>query len=326
MANNRDGLVQHVRQWLSRHGIGTNGTFIAGVSGGLDSMVLVEALHRVGVEVHVAHVNYHLRGKASEADQALVEAWCAERGIPCGVLDAQVTSTEHGVQAEARKIRYAHFERLRSEARERNGRPAYIVTAHHGDDQAETVLLHLMRSADPLALAAMPAVDTKSGLLRPFLTLTRADLAEACSAWNVAYREDASNAKPDYLRNRIRHEALPILEAIRPGTTAHVAHWADRFQSLRSYFATERDAATARCWSVSDENGVLDLSAWRAEPLRVEIMHRLAHEHGIAARAVPELLHLTEAQVESGAHFLCATARVERRGNALHWTSLSSAA
>ncbi|MGB2189831.1 MAG: ATP-binding protein, partial [Flavobacteriales bacterium] len=216
-----------------------------------------------------------------------------------------------------------HFERLRAESSDRQGRPAYIVTAHHGDDQAETVLLHLMRSADPLALAAMPAVDAERGLLRPFLALTRAELVEACSDWNVAYREDASNAKPDYLRNRIRHEVLPLFDSLRPGTTAHVAHWADRFQSLRSFFTTERDAATARCWKVSDGKGELDLSAWRAEPLRVEILHGLAHEHGIAARAVPELLHLTEAHVESGAHFVCATARVERRGNALHWTSLT---
>jgi tRNA(Ile)-lysidine synthase TilS/MesJ len=237
-----------------------------------------------------------------------------------------VDPTEHGVQAEARKIRYAYFERLRAEASDHQGRPTYIVTAHHGDDQAETVLLHLMRSADPLALAAMPAVDAERGLLRPFLTFTRAELAKTCSAWNVAYREDASNAKPDYLRNRIRHEALPLLDSLRPGTTTHIAHWADRFQSLRSYFITERDAAAARCWKVSDGKGELDLSAWRAEPLRVEILHRLAHEHGIAARAVTELLHLTEAQVESGAHFVCATARVERRGNALHWTSLTSAA
>jgi tRNA(Ile)-lysidine synthase len=323
MANNRDGLVQHMRQWFSRHRIETNATFITGVSGGLDSMVLVEALHRVGVEVHVAHVNYHLRGEASDADQALVERWCAERGIPCDVLDAQVTSTAHGVQAEARKIRYAHFARLRAEASDRKGRPAYIVTAHHGDDQAETVLLHLMRSSDPLALAAMPAMEAKRGLLRPFLTLSRGDLTEACSAWNVAYREDDSNAKPDYLRNRIRHEVLPLLDSLRPGTTAHVAHWADRFQSLRSYFTTEREVATERCWKVSDGKGELDLSTWRTEPLQVEILHGLAQKHGIAARAVPELLHLTETQVESGAHFVCATARVERRGNALHWTSLT---
>ena len=79
----------------------------------------------------------------------------------------------------------------------------------------------------------------------------------------------------------------------------------------------------ARCWNVSDGKGELDLSAWRAETLRAEILHGLAHQHGIAARAVPELLHLTEAQVESGAHFVCATARVERRGNALHWIPLT---
>ena len=323
MANNRDGLVQHMRQWLVQRGIDANTTLIAGVSGGLDSMVLAETLHRVGIKFHVAHVNYHMRGAASDADQALIEGWCAARDVPCDVLHAQVDPTEHGVQAEARKIRYAHFERLRAEASDRHGYPAYIVTAHHSDDQAETVLLHLMRSADPLALAAMPAVDKERGVLRPLLTLTRAELVEACSAWNMAYREDASNAKPDYLRNRIRHEVLTLLDSLRPGTTAHVAHWADRFQSLRSYFTTERDAATARCWEVSNGKGELDLSAWQEEPLRVEVLHRLAHEHGIAARAVPELLHLTEAQVESGAHFICTTVRVERRGNALHWTSLT---
>ena len=172
MANNRDGLVQHMQQWLGRQGIDANATLIAGVSGGLDSMVLAETLHRVGITFHVAHVNYHLRGEASDADQALVEEWSEARGVPCHVLNAQVDPTEHGVQAEARKIRYAHFERLRTEASDRQGHQAYIVTAHHGDDQAETVLLHLMRSADPLALAAMPAVNAERGLLRPFLALT----------------------------------------------------------------------------------------------------------------------------------------------------------
>ena len=186
MANNRDRLVQHMRQWLGRQGIDANATLIAGVSGGLDSMVLAETLHRVGINLHVAHVNYHLRGEASDADQALVEGWCAVRGVPCHVLNAQVDPTEHGVQAEARKIRYAHFERLRQ------GRPAYIVTAHHGDDQAETVLLHLMRSADPLALAAMPAVDAERWLLRPFLALTRAELAEACSASSSTHLSSSS--------------------------------------------------------------------------------------------------------------------------------------
>ncbi|MAI24118.1 MAG: tRNA lysidine(34) synthetase TilS [Crocinitomicaceae bacterium] len=322
MANNRDGLVQHLRHWLARQSIESNATLIVGVSGGLDSMVLAETLHRTGIDFHVAHVNYHLRGEASDADQALVEAWCAARDAPCAVLHANVDSTDHGVQAEARKIRYSYFERMRTEAQQSNGCPAYIVTAHHGDDQAETVLLHLIRSADPLALSAMPDLDAKRGLLRPFLNLSRANLAEACDAWSVAYHEDASNAKPDYLRNRIRHEVLPLLESLRPGTANHVAHWASRFQSLRSFFDMERNEATARCWTASYGKGELALSAWLAEPLRLEILHRLAHEHGIAARAVPELLHLTEAHVESGAHFVCATARVERRGKALYWISL----
>tara|TARA_B100000963_G_C22634869_1_gene677047 strand:+ start:2697 stop:3668 length:972 start_codon:yes stop_codon:yes gene_type:complete len=323
MSNNRDGLVQHVRQWIARHNIEENALLIAGVSGGMDSMVLAECLHRSGVRLHVAHVNYHLRDEASDADQAHVERACMAWGVPCEVLHSNVTRTDHGIQAEARNIRYNYFQRLRDEAQQRDSKPAYIVTAHHSDDQAETVLLHLMRSADPLTLAAMPDLDAERGLLRPFLTLSQADLAVACKNWGVAYREDASNAKPDYLRNRIRHEVLPLLETLRPGTKEHVARWADRFNSLRSYLTIEIEMGKARCWKLKEKTGDLDLTYWRTEPLRLEILHKLAHEHGIAARALPELIHLTEAHVESGAHFLCASARVERRGKTLHWISLT---
>lgn len=323
MANNRDGLVQHLRQWLAKHGIESNAVLLAGVSGGLDSMVLAETLHRASVSFQVVHVNYHLRDKDSDADQALVESWCAAREVPCEVHHESVLPAAHGTQAEARNIRYRHFQKLRAEASQRAGCPAYIATGHHGDDQAETVLLHLMRSSDPLTLAAMPGFDAERGLLRPFLTLSRADLAATADAWDVAFREDASNAKPDYLRNRIRHEVLPLLDDLRPGTSTHIAHWADRFHSLRSYVAAEREAATARCWQVNEQTGELSLSAWQVEPLRLEILHHLAQEYGIAARAVPELLHLTKAHVESGAHFACTSARVERRGNALRWTWLT---
>ena len=188
MANNREGLVQHMRQWLGRQGIDANATLIGGVSGGLDSMVLAETLHRAGINFHVAHVNYHLRGAASDADQALVEEWCAARGIPCHVLNAQVDPTGHGVQAEARKIRYTHFEQLRAEASDRQGRPAYIVAAHHGDDQAETVAMRLARGSAVLGLSAIAAVRIYQGVLfvRPFLGLRKFDLITVCKAYKAA--------------------------------------------------------------------------------------------------------------------------------------------
>lgn len=319
MATNRDGLVQRFDRWLRTHAVESNAWIIAGVSGGLDSMVLAECLHRSGVSLHVAHVNYHLRGDASDGDQALVENWCAEREIPCHIYHAEMDSTPGGLQATARRMRYAHFEAIRAEVARKSTRPAYIAVAHHADDQAETVLLHLIRSADPLALASMQPVDAQRRILRPFLGNSRAQLERTAEAWQVESREDASNASPDYLRNRIRHEVLPLLEELRTGTSGHVAQWAGRFGGLRSVVNQEIESALNRCW----RDGILNLVQWREEPLGIELMYRLAQRHGIASKAVPELLALVEENVESGAFFTCASAQVERRGHTLCWHALT---
>ena len=318
MANNRDGLVQQLDRWLRIHSIDSKAVFIAGVSGGLDSMVLAECLHRANVSLHVAHVNYHLRGEESDRDQALVESWCASRAIPCHIHHANMDSAPGGVQATARRIRYAQFAAIRKELAQKSAGPAYVTVAHHADDQAETVLLHLIRSADPLALASMQPVDVQRHILRPFLTTSRAQLAQTAEAWSVPFREDASNAKPDYLRNRIRHEVLPLLEELRTGTTGHVAQWAERFGGLRTVVNDGIDDARNRCWKA----GVLDLEKWREEPLGMELMHRLAQDHGIASKAVAEVVGLTQSTVNSGAFFACAAARVERRGQTLVWRAL----
>ena len=324
MGTNRAGLVQQFQRWCQVHSIESGDTLIAAVSGGLDSMVLAEVLHRTGRPLHIAHVNYGLRGADSDADEALVVAWCAERAIPCHVHRADMSTLQDGVQATARRIRYAHFESVRSDLLAENNDRVWVALAHHGDDQAETVLLHLMRSADPMALASMPAIHRDRHLMRPFLGNTRAQLAQFAEAWSVPFREDASNAKPDYLRNRIRHEVLPLLEDLRPGTVGHVAHWAERFGPLRTVLSNEVQNAKNRCWTEANSSeGTLDLVAWRGEPLRGEILFQLAASFGIASKAVPELAALTEAHVASGAHFSTASARVERRGKALVWNRLT---
>lgn len=319
MANSREGLVQRFNRWLRSHSVDPQAVFVAGVSGGLDSMVLAECLHRAGVSLHIAHVNYHLRGEDSDGDQSLVERWCEARSIPCHVHHAELGSVPEGVQAAARRTRYAYFDAIRAEVAQKSAGPAYVVVAHHADDQAETVLLHLIRSADPLALSSMQPVDAQRHLLRPFLASSKAQLARTAQLWEVPFREDASNAKPDYLRNRIRHEVLPLLEELRTGTTGHVAQWAERFGRLRTVVNHGIDDARKRCW----KDGMLNLEQWRDEPLGMELLHRLAQEHGIASKAVPEVVALTEANVESAAFFACNTARVERRGQTLVWSALT---
>lgn len=322
MLNNRDGLVQHLRNYWAACQLPATAPVVIGVSGGLDSMVLAETALRAGLRMEVVHVNYGLRGAESDGDQALVEAWCAERNVPLRIHRADLSPAGEGIQAAARRERYAVFESVRSELSQANDLTACIATAHHADDQAETVLLQLIRAADPTALAAMLPHDPNRHLLRPFLSISRSQLEAQAKAWNVPFRHDSSNDKPDYLRNRLRSEVLPLLEELRSGTTEHLARWAERMQPLSQWIQKEVAEGTRRCWSESEGEGTLIISAWRAEPLRMEVMHAIAQVRGVGARAVGEIVALTEDRVESGAKFESREVRVVREKDRLVWRTL----
>ena len=203
-------------------------TLLVAVSGGLDSMVLLLVLHglapRLGLKLLVAHFNHRLRGRSSDADERLVRTTAARLKLRCLVARADVrrNARRDGVSVEmaARTARH----RFLARGAHRHG--ALVVLAHHADDQAELFLLRLLRGAGASGLAGMrwsapsPA-DPQVRLIRPLLGTTRAELEEAAELGRVAFREDASNASPEFLRNRVRHRLLPLLAteyqpAIRP--------------------------------------------------------------------------------------------------------------
>ncbi len=181
---------------------------VVGVSGGMDSMVLLHLLSASGFLPVAAHVNYGLRGEASAADEALVRTLCQQWDVPLRVHRAEVSGS---VQAEARDARYVFFGEVASEV----GASA-IATAHHRDDQAETVLLNLFRGAGPVGLAGMPMRrPLMSGsaveVIRPLLWASRAGIESYARAHHLLWREDESNQSPAYRRNVLRHEVLPLL-------------------------------------------------------------------------------------------------------------------
>lgn len=190
---------------------------VVGVSGGIDSVVLLHVLRRLGYGVRAAHVNYGLRGKASEGDEAFVRAWCAEAGVPLDVarLDArgEASARRVSVQEAARDLRYAWFEeRARAHA------ASYVAVAHHLDDQVETVLLHLFRGSGPEGLAGMPVSrpirrGSPIRVVRPLLHARREAVEAYARAEALSWREDASNASLKYRRGALREAILPAVEA-----------------------------------------------------------------------------------------------------------------
>lgn len=191
-----------------------SGTIYVAVSGGPDSMALMEAVMRASQRavaprpVAVLHVNHGLRGEASDADEALVRERAAEYGVPCFTEKLSWGEAKPS-QALCRERRLDFFRRQATQPGDR------IFLAHHLDDQAETVFLRLLRGSGLRGLSGMQAWN--GPLVRPWLEFTRAEIRAAANEWGVPWREDLSNLDTRYERNWLRREIFPLLETRRPG-------------------------------------------------------------------------------------------------------------
>jgi len=213
-------LLQRVEQnILSRHLLKEGQMVLVAVSGGLDSMTLLQMLQKLAMrhkwKLTVAHFNHQLRGRSSNADEGLVRRTAATLSLPFAVGRADVRkfakTSKLSIEMAARKLRHEFYVRA---ARERN--ISVVALAHHADDQVELFFLRLLRGAGSEGLAGMkwrsssPA-DIKIALVRPMLDAAKADLRDFARENKVRFREDATNANLDLPRNRVRNELLPLL-------------------------------------------------------------------------------------------------------------------
>ena len=178
------------------------------VSGGADSVALLFSLYllkdKLGIELSAAHFNHHLRGAESDRDEQFVRDFCGRYDIPLHVGGCQVVPGEKGLEAAAREARYTFLRTL----------PGKIATAHTADDNAETVLLHLVRGTGLKGLGGITPVSGK--VIRPMLTATRRDVEKFIEEWCLPHIEDSSNKSDAFLRNRLRHHVMPLLKEENP--------------------------------------------------------------------------------------------------------------
>jgi tRNA(Ile)-lysidine synthase len=201
--------------------------YLVAVSGGLDSMCLLWNLNSLNLPLHVLHVNYNLRGTESIEDANLVQDYCKKIGVPLTIhaVNFKEFLKKNGgnLQQEARNTRYAFFNEISEKYPK-----SKVVLAHHFDDQMETFWLQLFRQAGMSGLSGMKAVNDR--YLRPFLSLRKEELKTLAKTNKIPWREDISNAKNDYSRNRWRNEYLPFLNAKIPTLSASVNLIQDIFQ------------------------------------------------------------------------------------------------
>ncbi len=222
-----DELFAVFRRSLSRHAmVRENDTVVVGVSGGMDSMCLLDLLSRVreqaGIRLVVAHLHHGLRGEEADRDYRFVEEQASRYGFPFEGLRVRPDSYpgKANLQARARDLRYAFYE----EAAERHGAQK-IATGHHRDDQVETLLMQLFRGTGTFR-GILPVRDGR--YIRPLLELGRQGLLGYASSRGVPYVEDSTNRKRAYLRNRIRHDFTPwIRKEINPSFDRALTRLAD---------------------------------------------------------------------------------------------------
>lgn len=225
-----------------------NDTIIAAVSGGVDSVVMLHLLVTLqrmwGWKIVVAHCNFQLRGKESNNDETFVGTTAKRYGLPFYTQQCETKKiaahSKRSVQEAAREIRYSFFENLK-----RSLKADAIITAHHADDNAETMLINLFRGSGIDGVAGIPV--KRDSIIRPLLTLSRKEIAAYAKLNDLKFREDSSNASNDYTRNFLRNKIIPAIQKrINPSLNETLLTESELFRSLADFLNVETEKAYKR--------------------------------------------------------------------------------
>ena len=229
----RNKLLRMIRQYDM---IMPGDTVVCAVSGGADSVALLFAMYllrdKLDIRLEAAHFNHHLRGEESDGDEAFVREFCGRYDIPLHVGSAEVRPGKKGLEAAARDARYAFLRSL-------NGK---IATAHTADDNAETVIMRMIRGTGLKGLGAIAPVS--GNVIRPMLLINRQEVEKFLLAWGLPHREDSSNASDAFLRNRIRHTVMPLLKSENPRLAENLSLMALRLREDEDFLAAQSDFPT----------------------------------------------------------------------------------
>ncbi len=192
----------------------SNKKLLLAVSGGIDSMILVDTFYKLNLDIGIAHCNFKLRNKSSDKDEKFVIDTANKLKIPMFNISFETKSyaNEHqlSIQMAARELRYHWFYKILSE-----NKYDYLLTAHHKDDVIETFLINFSRGTGLDGLTGIPEVNNE--IIRPLLPFSRNDINVYAAKNNLTWREDKSNADTKYLRNKIRHNVIPVFKELNPG-------------------------------------------------------------------------------------------------------------
>ena len=311
-------LIQQFRKhWQTMQFDKQGNSFLLAVSGGSDSMVLASLFLEAGLQFGVAHCNFRLRGEEADNDERLVSEWCAENQVSFFVtgFDTKQKATEwkKGTQETARILRYEWFEKTRVA----NGY-SKIVTAHHANDNVETLFINLCKGTGISGIHGI--LPVQGNVFRPLLFATKDMLVGYADEKKLEYRIDASNNTDDYLRNSVRHKLIPVIEQLFTGAVNNINESITRFGEVEQIYrkAIEQDRK-----KLVEKRGqdyyIPVLKLMKYKPLTT-ILYELMQPFSFSSAQIPDVISLLSA--ETGRYVSSATNRIIRNRDFLIVTSV----
>lgn len=254
------------------------------VSGGMDSVLLLYLFNKykeeIGIDIEAAHINHMLRSKESDKDQQLVKKLCSDWSIPFHTINIDVKkiskTNKWSIEEGARKLRYEYLNSLKEQYFFRK-----IAVAHHHKDQAETILMHLIRGTGAEGLRGM-FID-KNNIVRPLLNITREDIEKKVNELGLEYRTDKSNLQTRHARNKIRIKLLPILKKYNPQIENNLVKTGEIVKEDNNYIETEVNRYYHKCIDLKDQYIIINE--------KIKELH-LAIRRRLLIKAYKELSHM----------------------------------
>ncbi|GAB4291876.1 MAG: tRNA lysidine(34) synthetase TilS [Marinilabiliales bacterium] len=273
--------------------INNSDSIILAVSGGIDSVVMLDLFHKLNLKVSIAHCNFQLRGEESDADEKFVRNLAKNYNYTIYVKKFNTIDYANelkiSIQIAARKLRYNWFEELR-----KNLNFNFIATAHNSDDQVETVLINLSRGTGLKGLTGMKPIRDK--IIRPLLFASRKDIENYLKSNKLSYREDSSNKSLKYYRNNIRHKIIPEFEKITPGFKNNVLNTIEILNYTETIVDKEIDNFINNVSSKKNDRIYLNINKIKNySPLKLYLFEFLSR-YGFNATQVNDIINAFDSQ------------------------------
>lgn len=275
------------------------------VSGGVDSVVLCHLCKRAGYDFGIAHCNFQLREEDSARDEKFVQALAGELGVPFHLVQFETKQyaeeKKQSTQEAARELRYKWFEKIRAE----EGYD-FILTAHHADDNIETVLMNFFRGTGITGLTGIKPINGK--IRRPLLFAKRAELESYLKNNQLQFVQDETNLHDDYTRNYFRNTVLPQISNVYPEVQQNLLNNIERFKDVEALYRNEIERHQKKLLQKKGSDFLIPVLLLQKTPAYQTVLLEMVKSFGFKASQLPELIGLLESQ--PGKYMLSSTHRV----------------